>query len=175
MPLNLLKKYPELLELNQLEVDKRRVSLLRIFKRDIEDNKLFCFRSKQVRPTKKEGESSMLTLFNHLTTRSDEDKSGKKLRSRSFEMNRSIRLHWIKHHIYELKKNNVFVFSYEDRVDRRGVIRTYVYNEMEKYVIVLEPQRSKMDYYLLTAYYLDEKYGIKQIKKKYKNRLDMVY
>ncbi len=175
MPLNLLKKYPELLEFNQFGVDKRKESLIGVFKRDIADNKSFSFRGKQVRPTKKEGESSMLTLFNHLTTRSDEDEKGKKLRSRSFEMNRSVRLHWVKHHIYELKKDDVFVFSYKDRVDRRDVIRTYIYDDIEKYVIVLEPQRSGTDYYLLMAYYLDENYGVKQMRKKYKNRLEEVY
>ena len=51
----------------------------------------------------------------------------------------------------------------------------YIYNIPQKYVIVLEPQvRSGNAYYLLTAYYLDEDYGEKQMKKKMKKRLQDV-
>lgn len=32
--------------------------------------------------------------------------------------------------------------------------RTYFYDKDEKYVVVLEPLRTKDEYYLLTAYYL---------------------
>lgn len=175
MPFNLLKKYPELLELGQYDEYERNKSLMAIFKRDIENNNAFLFRQKTVRPTKKEGEPSMQTLFNHLTTRNDEDENGKKLKSRSFEMHRSVRLHWVKYHIEESKKENIRIFSYVDRVDRKDVIRTYIYDMDEKYVIVLEPQRSKADYYLLTAYYLNEKRGDKQMKQKFKNRLNEVH
>jgi len=52
------------------------------------------------------------------------------------------------------------------------VKRTYVYDITQKYVIVLEPQRTGRDYYLLTAFYLHKKYGEKQIKSKYLKRLD---
>ncbi|WP_372756038.1 hypothetical protein [Labilibaculum sp.] len=177
MPLNKLKKYPQLLELAHFNEYERRVSLMEIFRRDIEDNETFAFRNKKVRPTKKEGEPSMQTLFHHLTTRNDEDEKGRKLKSRSFEMHRSLRLHWIKYHIEEMKKENVQIFSYEDRdqVNRKDVIRTYIFDKNENYVIVLEPQRSKTDYYLLTAYYINEKKGQKQMKQKYKNKLDEVY
>jgi len=175
MPLNLLKQYPELLELGQFNQYERRNSLLGIFKRDVENNNSFVFRNKRLRPTKKEGEPSMQTLFNHLTTKKDVDENGKKLKSRSFEIHRSIRLHWLRFHVEERKKEKILVFSYEDRIDRKDVIRTYIYNRNEKYVIILEPQRSKTDYYLLTAYYLNEKQGLRQMKQKYKNKLNEVY
>ncbi len=175
MPLNLLKRYPQLLELAQFNEYKRRDSLMGVFKRDIEDNETFAFRNKRVRPTKKEGESSMQILFHHLTSRNDEDEKGRKLKSRSFEMHRSLRLHWIKYHIEELQKENIQVFSYEDRIDRKDIIRTYIFDKDENYVIILEPQRSKTDYYLLTAYHINEKKGQKQMKQKYKNKLDEVY
>ena len=54
-------------------------------------------------------------------------------------------------------------------------IRTYIFDEDKKYVIVLEPYRKCFEYYLLSAYYLDEKYGIKNIEKKYQKKLDVVY
>lgn len=86
-------------------------------------------------------------------------------------MARSIRLHWIKHHLCECSPGAIEVFSFEDRVAGRDRIRTYVYNPANEYVIILEPQRSKTDYYILTAYYLNEAGGLKQIKSKLKNKL----
>jgi hypothetical protein len=44
-----------------------------------------------------------------------------------------------------------------------------------KYVIVFEPQtRNGNSYYLLTAYYLNKKYGEKQMKKKLAAKMDTV-
>jgi hypothetical protein len=48
----------------------------------------------------------MDTLFHHLTTCKDLDEKGKETGSRSFEMARSQRLHWIKYHIDENKNEN---------------------------------------------------------------------
>jgi hypothetical protein len=176
MPINLLKKYPELLELIHLNEADRKESLYRVFKRDIEDNELIAFRIKKIRPIKKEdGEPAMETLYHHLTTRMDESEEGKKERRRLFEMDRSQRLHWILHHLEERKEDDVEVFSYEDRINRKDVIRTYIYDKDEEYVIILEPQRSGMDYYLLTAYHLNEKRGKKQIKQKMKNKLTDIH
>lgn len=177
MPLNLIKRYPQLLELSQFNTFQRKESLMRIFKRDIEDNNSFTFRNKNIRPTKVDGELDMQKVYNHLTTRNDEDENGKKLPSRSFEMLRSVRLHWIRKHIDECIDDNVIVFSCEDRDQnrRKDIIRTYIYNTDKKYVIILEPQRNITDYYLLTAYYLSEKKGKKQIRSKYKNRLSDIY
>jgi len=175
MPLNLTKKYDQLLDVGQYNEYQRKESLMRIFKRDIEENPNFKFRLKQIRPTKKEGESPMQTLYHHLTTRGDKDENGKKTGPRTFEMVRSIRLHWIKPHVDETTKSDVVVFSYEDRVDGKDVVRTYIYNKTNDYVLILEPQRSKLDYYLLTAYYLNEPGGKKQIEKKLKKKLHEIH
>lgn len=175
MPLNKLKKYPDLLDIGFMNEYQRRSSLMGIFKRDIEDNQNFKFRTKQIRPIKKEGEAPMQTLFHHLTTRDEYDENGKKTGHRLFEMDRSVRLHWIKFHIDELKKLNVEVFSYVDRVDGKDVTRTYIYNIEKEYVVILEPHRSELDYYLLTAYYFNEPGGKKQIEKKLKKKLPNVY
>jgi hypothetical protein len=176
MPLNQIKKYPELLELCQFNEYQRIVSLKGIFKRDIEDNPDFKFRTKPIRPIKKEGQIPMETLFNHLIKKEEKDVQGKKTGARIFEMARSQRLHWIKFHIEERKTKNIDVFSYEDRIEGRGnVIRTYIYDFDQEYVIILEPQRSKLDYYLITAYHFNEPGGKKQILKKQKNKLNEIY
>ena len=44
-----------------------------------------------------------------------------------------------------------------------------------KYVVVLEPQKSEQDYYLLTAYHLNKNWAVKQMKKKIKKKLSEVY
>jgi hypothetical protein len=91
-----------------------------------------------------------------------------------FESYRAHRLHWVKPHIAEEINDDIVVFSAEERDQRKrkNVYRTYIHNRTEKYVIILEPQNSGMDYYLLTAYHLNEKKGREQIRKKWKKRLN---
>ena len=172
MPLNLLKKYPELLDIAYLPEHERIKSLQVIFKRDIEENPDLKFRTKIIRPIKGE-EPSMQLLFRHLTTEEIEetDENGKKYKRRIFVIDRSRRLHWVKVHIDEKPKDSIEVFSTEERDNGKSVFRTYIYNLTQKYVIVLEPQRSKTDYYLLSAYYLNRPYGEKMMNKKMKSRL----
>lgn len=172
MPFNLVKIYPELLELGHLPVPGRNRSMTLIFKRDIEDNPKFNFRSKLIRPTKSE-EIPMQALFKHLTTEEVEEvgENGRTYKKREFEMFRSRRLHWIRPHIDEKIKETIEVFSTEERDEGKTVFRTYVYNVRMKYVIVMEPQRSNTDYYLLSAYYLNRSYGEKEMKKKMKKKL----
>jgi len=176
MPLNLIKIYPQLLELSHYNEFQRRESLKRIFVRDIEDNPSFKFLTKNIRPIKKEGQVAMDILFHHLITREDKDEKGKNMGTRSFELARSQRLHWVKFHIERRKITNVDIFSYEDRIIGRGdVIRTYIFDTENDYVIILEPQRSKLDYYFISAYHLNEPGGKKQILKKQKKKLNEVY
>ncbi len=175
MPLNLIKSYPHLLEINHMNVYQRNQSLQGVFNRDVANNENFKFRNKQIRPTKMEGESPLQTLLRHLTTRDDKDEKGNKLGTRSFEMERSVRLHWVKRHIDEMSQANIEVFSYTDRRERKDIIRTYIYDFVNEYVIILEPQRSGTDYYLLTAYYLNEPGGKRQIEKKRKKKLDAIH
>ncbi len=173
MALNLIKEYSSLLEIVHLNEYERRRSLRAIFKRDIEENLNFNFKKKQIRPIKKtDGLSSLETLFNHLTTEDDYSDGFKK---RKFEIDRSIRLHWIKFHIEETIPDQIQIFSFLDRIDGTNRKRTYIYDKGKKYVIILELQRSGNDYYLITAYHLNKSNGVKQIEKKYKNKLDCIY
>ncbi|MDR1975067.1 MAG: hypothetical protein LBQ31_10450 [Bacteroidales bacterium] len=164
MPLNLLKIYNQLLELAYMNEFQREKSLKGIFERDITNNLNFVFQSKKLNPTPADGQDSMERLFTHLTTVIT-DKSVKK---RAFDMARSIRLHWLKYHVEENKKENMLVFS----VAEPDGTRTYIYDKDEYYVIVLEPMRKKNEYYLLTAYYLEGKDKARdKMMKKYKRRL----
>jgi len=175
MDFNILKVYPQLLDLAYMTVYQRNVSLKSVFKRDIEENPTLNFRRKFIRPIKKEGQVPMDNLLHHLTTKEDKDEKGKKTGSRSFEMARSQRLHWVKYHLEEKKNGKMDVFSYKDRIDGKNIIRTYIYDMEQEYVIILEPQRSGLDYYLLTAYYLNEPGGKNQIQSKQKKKLSDIY
>jgi hypothetical protein len=62
-----------------------------------------------------------------------------------------------------------------DRERRKDVFRNYIFNTVQKYVIVMKPQmRNSKAYYLLRTYYLDEDYGEKMMKKKMKKRCQEV-
>ena len=68
MPLNKLKKYPELLVLSSLDEKSRTKSLRGIFDRDIADNENFKFMGKRIYPIKSDGILDMDREFMHLTT-----------------------------------------------------------------------------------------------------------
>lgn len=177
MAINLLKRYNEHLELLHFNEAQRTVSLRGIFDRDIAENERFQFRTKIIRPLKREGEIDMETLFSHLTKKTEEitDENGKKIKARNiFDFDRSKRLHWIWHHIQE-RKQGLQVFSCKERKSGKDVIHTYIFDSDEDYVIVLEPQRSNQDYYLLSAYYLNEGWAKKNMRKKWKKRLPELY
>jgi hypothetical protein len=167
MALNLLKKYNQLLDIVALNDFQRKKSLRGIFVRDITDNPNFKFQTKQINPTPADGQDSMERLFTHLTTViTDKTTNG-----REFDPARSVRLHWIKYHIDENKTDNMYVFSVAEPFGTR----TYIYDRDEQYVIVLEPLRTKSEYYLLTAYYLEGKDKAREkMMKKYRRKLDDV-
>ncbi|MDR1170426.1 MAG: hypothetical protein LBK97_06295 [Prevotellaceae bacterium] len=147
--------------MNELQ---RKKSLKNVFDRDIVGNPDFSFRTKRINPTFAAGQEPMERLYTHLTT----VKTDKSTNRREFDMARSIRLHWIKYHIQENKKDDMYVFS----VAEPNGTRTYIYDKDEFYVIVLEPMRRKDEYYLLTAYYLEDKDKARdKMMKKFERRL----
>lgn len=180
MPLNKLKKYPELLVLNSLNEKARMVSLRGVFDRDIANNDNFTYKRKRIYPIKSDGILDMNREFMHLTTEEIEetDEQGVIIKHRIYDSFRSERLHWIREHTDEkVNDSNIVVFSVNERSKRKrmDVVRTYIYNKTHKYVIVLEPQlRNGHSYYLLTAYYLNKPYGEKQIKKKLQAKMDII-
>lgn len=164
MPFNLTKKYNDLLDLFGMSTSDRTKSLRGVFNRDIQNNPNFSFNGKPIFPTPKEnGILAMETLFNHLTSK----EADKEEHHREFDMSRSQRLHWIKYHVEQQKAERMLYFSVSEP---RGN-RTYIYDIDECYVIVLEPRRDKMSYYLLTAYHLEGKDSARdKIMRKYNRR-----
>lgn len=161
---NLTKTYNDHLDIIGMDERTRTSSLWRIFNRDIIANPRFTFRGKPILPTPKEnGEIAMGNLFNHLTRKMEHDAE----RHRVFDMDRSVRLHWIRHHIEEQKQRQMLYFSVAEPAGKR----TYIYDIDEQYVIVLEPRRNGTAYYLLTAYHLQGKDATRnKIMAKYQKR-----
>lgn len=178
MAINYTKKYDAFLELNHLTEHQRLLSLRPIFDRDIADNENFNFRTKIIRPLKKEDVIDVESLFKHLTYRTDVeiDNKGKVIKKRDiFDFERSKRLHWILPHIKEDINEDIVVFSSNNRIKGKDVVRTYIYNKAKEYIIILQPQTSGLDYYFITAYYLEKRFGgPNMIKQKYKNRIPEV-
>lgn len=167
MPLNLLKKYNDLLDVGAYNQHQRKESLQAIFDRDIVENQHFNFNKKRIQPTPLDGVIVMDTLFTHLTTVITDYNT----KQREFDLQRAVRLHWVKHHIDFNKKVNVLHFSVKEPQGNR----TYIYDKDEKYVIVLEPLRKVNEYYLLTAYHLSGKDAKRnKILKKYKRKLEVL-
>lgn len=167
MALNLLKKYNQLLDLAGYNQTQRKKSLWGVFYQDIVTHPNFNFRKKKIRPTTVDGEIKMETLFTHLITVMVD----KVTRKREFDIARSLRLHWVKFHIEEQKKDEMLYFS----VQEREGFRTYIYDKVEKYVIVLEPLRNNSEYYLLSAYHIKGKDAKRdKMINKYKRKLDEI-
>lgn len=166
MAFNLLKIYNQLLELFGTEMQIR-TSLRGVFNKDFMNQEV-KFNGKEVYPTPRhDGEIPMDTLFRHLTT----EVIDKKTKERAFELQRSLRLHWVKHHLLQRKTDNMMLFSVKEPDGNR----TYYYDMDEQYVVVLEPQRNGVAYYLLTAYPVRGRDGQRnKIEKKYKRKLDDV-
>lgn len=110
MPLNLIKTYNSLLELDAFDEEERNASLMGIFKRDFVDSGNY-FRQKKVLPTLSQGKNTLSIFFNHLITMED-----RLHRERIYDRNRAVRLHWIKYHLEERQPEHLQVFSVKDKV-----------------------------------------------------------
>jgi hypothetical protein len=164
MPLNQIKTYNQHLDLSGLNPQQRGTSLKAIFDRDFTNKQPIMFNNKTVIPCPLNGAIEMDTLFAHLTTVIVD----KKINRRDFDIQRSKRLHWVRFHIDLKKTSNMLVFT----VKEPSGLRTYLYDDDEKYVIVFEPRVKANIYFLLTAYHLEGKDAQRdKIKRKYARRI----
>lgn len=158
MPTNLLKTYNQLLELLYHSTNRNLLSLRAVFNRDFVNGQNVIFNNYPVRPTPTDGIDAMDRLFDHLTTVITNEVT----RKRTFETERSIRLHWIKHHL-ENRSNHLLVFKLIEEN------RIYILDDVERYVVILEPLRNVEEYYILTAYRLEPS-NYRKLRKKYESR-----
>lgn len=158
MPSNLLKHYNDRLDMLYPSLNENIQSFRRVYDRDFSGFQ-FSFRAYPIHPTPAEDEDTMDRVFRHLTTVIVDEST----RKREFETARSIRIHWVKHHLEERNPEILNVFTV---LDER---RVYVLDTTERYVIVLEPFRSEQAFFLLTAYHLEDS-RYRNLMKKCKKR-----
>lgn len=169
MPLNLIKRYPQLLELSHLSEHARNLSLRGIYDRDHQSAPTPVFRLRAIRPLKGiDTPPDIDIVFRHLITEEVPLPTGG--RKREFDIHRSQRLHWIRFHLDERRPDLINVFSAEDWKDGKRRVRTYILDSAERYVVILEPFRKQPDYYLVTAFFLEPR-NLKKMKQRAKRKL----
>lgn len=165
MPFNKLKKYSETLDVDYMRELDREISLKGVFERDFISSGN-SYRGRNIIPTPQDGKTAMEVLFLHLTRKTESPDT----RNRIYDRDRAIRIHWIKHHFCNCDAADyIEVFSVRDR----DGIRTYIFNEGESYVIILEP-RGDSTYFLITAYYLQGA-NTKKIQNKKRRKLNEIH
>lgn len=158
MPTNLLIPYNQLLEMLRPSQAQNEASIREVFNRDFVNGAQIVFRTLPILPRPAQDMAPIDQLFWHLTT-VEVDPATKK---RAFESDRSVRIHWIRHHLVNNVNNTVyFTVTDENRV--------YILDKTERYVVVLDPSRVANAYYLLTAYKLGDS-NYKKIMKKLERR-----
>lgn len=156
MATNLTKSYNHLLEFLYVNHHQNIQSFRAVFNRDLGTSIPVIWRSLPVLPTPADGEDVMDRQFRHLTTVITDEQT----RKREFEGERTVRIHWIRHHLEERTPQHLLIFKviHENRI--------YILDKVEKYVVVMEPLRKTNAFYLLTAYKLLPA-NFKKIMKKY--------
>lgn len=143
MAANLLKKYNETLDFLYPKEMENQKSFRKVFDRDFiqsGDNKFNGF---LVKPRPNDKMDAIEQLYWHLTTKITDEKN----KSRSFDNERTIRIHWIRFHLSnDLPENFIYRDLNENRI--------YIIDKNEKYVIILDTSRDNSAYYLITAYKL---------------------
>jgi len=162
MPTNLLIAYNRQLELLHASHAQNLTSIRGVFNRDFVTGSQIVFRSVVIMPRPSQDMSPIDQLFWHLTT-VEVDSATKK---REYEMDRSLRIHWIRHHLERSVENTIY-FKVTDES------RVYILDKSERYVVVLDPSRAKDAYYLLTAYKLGDS-NYKKILKKLERRGELL-
>lgn len=159
MSRNQAKTYNQLLELyNPLPMDNLR-SIKMVFSRDFLNPFNIKLRGYNVKPTYSDNQDTLERVFTHLTTVITDQKT----RRREFDVLRAVRLHWIKHHLEEKLPEVLKIFTVIDEN------RFYVLDLAEKYVVVLEGHVKTKDFFLLTAYYLEDS-RFRNLMTKYEKR-----
>src|SRR5262245_12076523 len=113
MPTNLLISYNHLLEMLHASQAQNVASIRGVFNRDFVNGAQIVFRNLPILPRPAQDMSPIDQLFWHLTT-VEVDPAIKK---RAFDGERSVRIHWIKHHLVNTVYNTVyFTVTDEKRV-----------------------------------------------------------
>ncbi len=159
-PTNLNKEFDEFLDIIGKSPDDAMASLRLIFNRDMINFPCKEFNGRVMVYTRDPLDAER--QLNHLVKKKI---NGER---KYIDNERAKRLHWVKYFLENaLKRNKYWVFSYKH--PKEG-IRTYIYHKNLKFIVILEPNIDKNEYYLITAYYVLGT-GIEDIKDLYAQKL----
>jgi len=138
-------------------------NLYTFFKNDFIDNKTFLANTIYIDPKSQNKKDDKEEVFWHIITRED-----KKIKKRILDFDRAKRIRWIKPIIenHDLKEIKMF---YHFESNRK--IRLYLWLENKDFVVILQKLGSKSSY-LVTSFYIDQKYKRKTYEKRYENYIN---
>ena len=105
-------------------------------------------------------------IFNHITTKDFKKNSKSNIRTPGiFEINRAIRIHWIRILVENYKKQEVRYYEEFDSAEN-AVNHCFWLKTQKYFVVIREDKKGRL--FLTTAYFLYNKDGTDRIKKAYK-------
>lgn len=166
-PHNLLIKFNSLLDIVGMSQNQAEESLMRIFQRDMIDNPCPNFNNKTLIYINDNSVHSIKVAFDHLIKNKQEGKRN------NIDNKRAARLHWIKHFLENGIKENMGFWVFSHKMVNSN-IRTYIFHKKSQFLIILEPNEKKGEYYLVTAHFREGS-GLTDTKSQYQSRLSEIY
>lgn len=152
---------PDLLELMPWKTDTFKV-LYDLFKIDFIESAPVYMGKKIIVPKQKENDGE--EIFNHLTSKKDED-TGERLP----DIKRAERLLWIKPIIEHADEPEIFDWDYYDE-DKKRII-TYLWLKDYDFIVIMKKLKNERRV-LLTAYYVKYNNAKRKFEKKYADRIN---
>lgn len=133
------------------------------FKKDFVDNNTYLNNNIYIDPRSKIKTKNKENVFWHIITRED-----KKIKQRILDLDRGCRIKWIKPIIENYSIKNIKMF-YNRESNKK--IRLYLWLYEKDFVVILQ-KLGKNSTYLVTSFYIDQKYKRKTYKKRFENYIN---
>ncbi|MGL4671529.1 hypothetical protein [Cetobacterium sp.] len=137
--------------------------LYEVFKDNFIDNPAYLNENIFIDPRSKFKTDGKEDIFWHIITR-DYDKNGK----RTLDLERGIRIGWIKPVILNCNCDKVKVFYYKESNNK---VRLYLWLYEKDFIVILQ-KLGKSSTYLVTSFYIDQKYKRETYGKRFENYIN---
>lgn len=138
-------------------------TLYKVFKDNFIDNPTYLNKTIFIDPRTKFKTDNKEDIFWHIITR-DYDKNG----NRTLDLDRGIRIGWIKPIILNCDCDDIKIFYYKESNNK---IRLYLWLYKKDFVVILQ-KLGKSSTYLVTSFYIDQKYKRETYQKRFENYIN---
>ncbi|MEG1583102.1 MAG: hypothetical protein RR344_04045 [Cetobacterium sp.] len=138
-------------------------TLYEVFKNDFIDNLTYLNKTIFIDPRSKFKTDDKENVFWHIITR-DHEKNG----IRSLDLDRGIRIGWIKPVIVNCHCESIKKFYYKESNNK---IRLYLWLYEKDFVVILQ-KLGKTSTYLVTSFYIDQTYKRETYKNRFENYIN---